>query len=73
MIKSAYDLYLSKLDTKEHHSTHLTVNSEIENWNLDSIEEFYAAYTEVESYYFYVFTGGKSLSIEGNRTSVSAI
>lgn len=70
MIKSTYDLYLSKLDTKEHHSTHLTVNSEIENWNLDSIEEFYAAYTEVESYHFYVFTGGKSLSINGNRNSV---
>lgn len=70
MIKSAYDLYLSKLDTEEYHSPYLWINSENENWTLDSIEEFYAAYPKVEQYYFYTYVGEKSLLIEGNRNSV---
>lgn len=70
MIKSAYDLYLSKLDTEEYHSPELFVDYENEKWKLDSIEEFYAAYPKVEKYYFYTYGGEKSLAIEGNGNSV---
>ncbi len=75
VIKEAYDLFLSKVNSKKKidRPDTLLINFGNEEWYFDSLEEFLAGYPKAESFHLQNYVQGKTINIFGhsNITEIS--